>query len=195
VGRASRAKRRRRDAEERRLALSKAPDPDDAATWTLGAVVALAAVAVLTGWWADTRTGSAGAQLGVAVGRRNPELLTLDVPDGLLALVAGVLMLPAVALALLGRRATRRATTTSRLTGIAAVVAVVVAPAVVSTYVAAALDAAADGWWMVVTQVWPGPSAFVAVFCVMLAADGIRPRRGPAPNDGDARRARTGTTP
>ncbi|MBO0901636.1 hypothetical protein J1G44_15790 [Cellulomonas sp. zg-ZUI199] len=180
MGRASRAKRRRRDAEERRLALSKAPDPDDAATWTLAGVVALVAVAVVTGWWSDTRVGPGGTQLGALVGRRNPELLTLDVPDGRLALVAAALTLPAVVLALLGRRATRRATTTSRLTGIAAVVAVVVAPAVVSSYVAAALGAAADGWWMVVTHVWPVPAAFVATFCVWVAADGIRPRRGPA---------------
>ena len=178
MGRASRARRRRRDAAQRREALAPRRDPDVVATATLRVVCIVAALVVATGWWADTRIGAGAVPLGVVVGRRNAELLTFTVPGGTLALTAFALMCVPVVLAVLGCRATRRGPTMSRLTGAAAVVAVAAAPGVVVTYVATVLDGPGSGW-VLAGQMWPAAAGMVAVFVVGGVADGIRPGRTP----------------
>ncbi|MCM0640740.1 hypothetical protein [Cellulomonas wangsupingiae] len=180
MGRASRDKRRRREqrnAEQRREALTRRRDPGTIATAALTTVAVLAVVAVASGWWADARVGPEGIELGLyLIGKRHHELLTAVVPDGALTLVTFLLVLPAVVLAVLGRRATGRSGTPSRLTGAAVVVAVAVAPAVVVTCVATVLEVPASGW-VFAGRLWPEVAAIVSFFVVAIVADEIQIRR------------------
>ena len=182
MGTASRAKRRRREqrnAEQRRLALSRRHDPDKVAAAALTTVAVLAVVAVASGWWADARVGPEGIELGLyLVGKRHHELFTAVVPDGALILVTFLLVLPAVVLAVLGRRATGRSGTPSRLTGAAVVVAVSVAPAVVLTCITTVLEVPAGGW-VLAGRLWPEVAAIVSFFVVAIVADGTQIRRVP----------------
>ncbi|WP_148234284.1 hypothetical protein [Cellulomonas flavigena] len=143
------------------------------------AVAVITVVVVAVACCAEARIGPRGTELGLVLGRYNPGVLSVSVPDGALPVVALALMCVPVTLAAIGRRATRGRPTTSRCTGAAAVVTVVVAPVIVVTAVATALGAA-DSDWMVAALIWPQVSAVVAVIAVAAVGDSIRPRR-PSP--------------
>lgn len=148
------------------------------ATVALVVVVALAGFAAVVGWWADVvRPG--GAPLGVAVGRYDPAVGEVDVPDGRLAVTALMLMAAPTVLAVLGRVVTRRRTTggVSRLTWVAAVLAVAVAPSVALAYVAAVHGDDLSGW-RIAAYVWPVVGGGAAALGAASVAEHVRPRRG-----------------
>lgn len=178
MGRASRARRERREAYQERQRTRWVIGAPAVAAVVLVAVGLLLVAAVAVAWWAEPRTG--GVFLGVLAGKRNAGVLGVAVPDGRLALAAAGLTVVPVLLAAVGLVATHRSGSTrpSRLTGVAAAVALVVTPAVAGTYVATTLTGP-DSGWVVLAQLWPYCAVFASVVVVPGLVDAI-PWRVPA---------------